>query len=43
MVELDGTRHIVKLHDTAGQEEYDRLRKLVYQMVTHWPICVILK
>lgn len=27
---LDNVTHSIKLHDTAGQEEYDRVRKLFY-------------
>lgn len=30
---LDNVRHLVKLHDTAGQEDYERLRKMVYKDV----------
>lgn len=30
---LDNVRHLVKLHDTAGQEDYERLRKMVYKEV----------
>lgn len=31
---LDNVRHLVKLHDTAGQEDYERLRKIVYKEVS---------
>lgn len=30
---LDNVRHLVKLHDTAGQEDYERLRKMIYRDV----------
>lgn len=30
---LDSVRHLVKLHDTAGQEDYERLRKMIYKDV----------
>lgn len=30
---LDNVRHLVKLHDTAGQEDYERLRKMIYKDV----------
>lgn len=32
---LDNVRHLVKLHDTAGQEDYERLRKMVYKDVMY--------
>lgn len=31
---LDSVKHLVKLHDTAGQEDYERLRKIVYKQVS---------
>ena len=30
-LKLDNVTHSIKLHDTAGQEEYDRVRKLFYK------------
>lgn len=33
---LDNVKHLVKLHDTAGQEDYERLRKIVYKDVSAW-------
>lgn len=30
---LDSVRHLIKLHDTAGQEDYERLRKMIYKDV----------
>lgn len=31
---LDNVKHLVKLHDTAGQEDYERLRTFVYKEVS---------
>lgn len=31
---LDNVKHLVKLHDTAGQEDYERLRKFIYKEVS---------
>lgn len=30
---LDSERHLIKLHDTAGQEDYERLRQVIYKEV----------
>lgn len=30
---LDNQRHLIKLHDTAGQEDYERLRQIIYKDV----------
>lgn len=30
---LDNQRHLIKLHDTAGQEDYERLRQIIYKEV----------
>uniref|UniRef100_A0A336MCT3 CSON013930 protein n=1 Tax=Culicoides sonorensis TaxID=179676 RepID=A0A336MCT3_CULSO len=39
VVEIEGKRHIVKLHDTAGQEGYERLRKVIYSMADIFLLC----
>lgn len=31
---LDNEKHLIKLHDTAGQEDYERLRQVVYKEVS---------
>lgn len=31
---LDNQKHQIKLHDTAGQEDYERLRQVIYKEVT---------
>lgn len=36
---LDNVRHSIKLHDTAGQEEYDRVRKLFYKDADCFILC----
>lgn len=36
---LDNVTHSIKLHDTAGQEEYDRVRKLFYQDADCFILC----
>lgn len=36
---IDGEPHLVQLHDTAGQEAYDRLRRIVYPMATVFLLC----
>lgn len=38
---LDNVRHLVKLHDTAGQEDYERLRKMIYRDV-RWPVILVM-
>lgn len=30
---LDNVKHLIKLHDTAGQEDYERIREIVYKDV----------
>lgn len=30
---LDNQKHLIKLHDTAGQEDYERLRQVIYKDV----------
>lgn len=30
---LDNVKHLIKLHDTAGQEDYERLRRMTYKEV----------
>lgn len=32
-ITVDGIEHMIKLYDTAGQEEYDQLRKTIYKHV----------
>lgn len=32
-ITVDGVPHMIKLYDTAGQEEYDQLRKTIYKHV----------
>jgi Ras-related C3 botulinum toxin substrate 1 len=36
---LDGILHSIKLHDTAGQEEYDRIRKIAYKEADAFILC----
>lgn len=36
---LDNVTHSIKLHDTAGQEEYDRVRKLFYKDADCFMLC----
>lgn len=38
---LDNNRHLIKLHDTAGQEDYERLRKMIYKDVNRVSIFTI--
>lgn len=33
-LELDNVRHLIKLHDTAGEEDYERLRRIRYDDVS---------
>lgn len=33
-LELDNVRHFIKLHDTAGEEDYERLRRIRYDDVS---------
>lgn len=32
-LDLDNQRHLIKLHDTAGQEDYERIRQVIYKEV----------
>lgn len=32
-LELDNEHHLLKLHDTAGQEDYERIRQVIYKEV----------
>lgn len=32
-LELDNQKHLIKLHDTAGQEDYERIRQVIYKEV----------
>lgn len=32
---LDNEEHLLKLHDTAGQEEYERIRQVIYKEVRY--------
>ncbi|XP_021697031.1 ras-like GTP-binding protein RhoL isoform X2 [Aedes aegypti] len=36
---LDGHRHTIQLHDTAGQEDYDRIRKQFYKKADCFLLC----
>ncbi|XP_031623858.1 ras-like GTP-binding protein RhoL [Contarinia nasturtii] len=36
---LDNVKHLVKLHDTAGQEDFERLRKIVYKEADCFVLC----
>ncbi|XP_055319546.1 ras-like GTP-binding protein RhoL [Sitodiplosis mosellana] len=36
---LDNAKHLVKLHDTAGQENYDRLRNIIYLYADCFVLC----
>lgn len=36
---LDGQRHTIQLHDTAGQEDYDRIRKQFYKRAHCFLLC----
>ncbi|XP_055320245.1 ras-like GTP-binding protein RhoL [Sitodiplosis mosellana] len=36
---LDNVKHLVKLHDTAGQEDYERLRQFVYKEADCFVLC----
>lgn len=38
-MELDNTRHIIKLHDTAGQEDYERIRQVIYKEANVFILC----
>lgn len=38
-IEMDGVEHTVKLIDTAGQEEYERVRKLFYNEANCFILC----
>lgn len=33
---LDNVKHLIKLHDTAGQEDYERIREIVYKDVSKY-------
>ncbi|CAM6032069.1 unnamed protein product, partial [Sphagnum compactum] len=36
---IDDETHTIKLHDTAGQEEYDRLRRIIYRFADVFLLC----
>lgn len=36
---LDGLRHTITLHDTAGQEDYDRIRQQFYKKAQCFLLC----
>lgn len=36
---LDGQRHTIQLHDTAGQEDYDRIRQQFYKKAHCFLLC----
>lgn len=36
---LDGRRHTIQLHDTAGQEDYDRIRQQFYKRAQCFLLC----
>lgn len=36
---LDGQRYFIKLHDTAGQEDFDRLRLVIYKDTDVFILC----
>lgn len=36
---LDGERYFIKLHDTAGQEDFDRLRLVIYKDTDVFILC----
>lgn len=36
---LDGNRYFIKLHDTAGQEDFDRLRLVIYKDTDVFILC----
>lgn len=36
---LDGEKYYIKLIDTAGQEEYERVRKLFYNQADCFILC----
>lgn len=38
-VTLDGMRHTVQLHDTAGQEDYERIRQSFYKQAHCFLVC----
>lgn len=38
-VQVDGQTHIIQLIDTAGQEEYDKLRRVIYPMADAFLLC----
>lgn len=38
-INVGGRPHLVKLYDTAGQEEYDQLRKAFYKDADCFLIC----
>lgn len=41
-LQLDNEEHLLKLHDTAGQEEYERIRQVIYKEVSavQFSMCV---
>ncbi|XP_055681104.1 ras-like GTP-binding protein RhoL [Lutzomyia longipalpis] len=36
---IDGNEHYIKLHDTAGQEDYERLRRFSYHLADAFVLC----
>ncbi len=36
---MNGVRHSIKLHDTAGQEEYDKIRRFAYEEAHVFILC----
>uniref|UniRef100_A0A336MPS6 CSON002280 protein n=1 Tax=Culicoides sonorensis TaxID=179676 RepID=A0A336MPS6_CULSO len=38
-ITVDGIDHVIKLYDTAGQEDYDQLRKTIYKHADCFLVC----